>query len=389
MWRLRGSRSQEDDRRKAAAARRVAQARAQIRKWKARVTDGIAREQALVARAKAAEQALERVKHRVAVAQRETPSVEALEQTFSHRLRTLPARVGDRSQVGQEAQLLKVSASYRAALESVADSPDPTARRLQLDGLTWWVPVKALKNRVAPGRVGGQRLPYRGILQTRGVATGGIMLDLGANVGRMAIPRVILGDATVAYCAEPDPVSFACLARNVIDNRLRGLVLPDQTAIGDRDGSVRLLRAGMPSSFRVLSDAVDGTENTVDVPCTTLDTWVERLQIDLEAVTFIKVDVEGFERRVVAGARRVLQYSHIAWQMEIKPAGLRAAGDDPQELYADLRSAFSHFIDLNREAPGRRLRPTEELSDALRYIEPRDKTDILLFSGAGPAAGSV
>ena len=33
------------------------------------------------------------------------------------------------------------------------------------------------------------------------------MLDLGANVGRMSVPRVVLGDAMVAYCAEPDPVS--------------------------------------------------------------------------------------------------------------------------------------------------------------------------------------
>ena len=109
---------------------------------------------------------------------------------------------------------------------------------------------------------------------------------------------------------------------------------------------------------------------------------MERLQIDLDAVTFIKVDVEGFERRVVAGARRVLQCAHIAWQMEIKPAGLRAAGDEPQALYADLRRVFTHFIDLNRQAPGRRVRPIEELSDGLEYIGPRRKTDVFLFSRA-------
>jgi FkbM family methyltransferase len=377
---LRGADPNDHHRHSAAIRQRLEEVRAHVAKWKARVTDGVARERALLARAQAAEQALDGVKHRVAVARRETPSIEVLRQSFSHRLRTLPARVSARTSAG-EAQLLEISASYRAALESVADSPDPTARRLQLDGLTWWVPAKALKDRAVPGAAGGQRFPYRGILQTRGVAIGGIMLDLGANVGRMAVSRVILGDATVAYCAEPDPVTFACLARNVIDNRLRGLVLPDQTAIGDRDGSVRLLRAGGPGSYRVVSDVADGMSNTVDVPCATLDTWVERLRIDLDAVTFIKVDVEGFERRVVTGARRVLHCSHIAWQMEIKPAGLRSVGDDPQELYADLRQAFTHFIDLNRQAPGRRVRPIAELSDALQYIEPRRKTDVLLFSG--------
>ena len=231
----------------------------------------------------------------------------------------------------------------------------------------------------------GLRLPHAGILQTREVAVGGIMLDLGANIGRMSVPRVIHGDATAAYCAEPDPVNFACLARSVIDNSLRGLVLPDQTAIGDREGVVRLLRTGRSGDYRVLPDTAADTEHTVDVPCSTLDAWVDRLQIDLDAVTFIKVDVEGFERRVIAGAHRVLGCPHIAWQMEIKPPGLRDAGDDPQALYADLQQAFTHFIDLTRAAEGPRVRPVSELPVALRYIEPAGKTDVILFSASADA----
>ena len=178
-------------------------------------------------------------------------------------------------------------------------------------------------------------------------------------------------------------VNFACLARNVIDNGLRGLVMPDQTAIGDGNGTVRLLRVGRPGAFRVVSDAAAADGPSVVVPCCTLDTWVERLQIDLDAVTFIKVDVQGFECRVVAGADRVLRCPHIAWQVEIKPALLRAAGDDPQGLYADLQCHFTHFIDLNQRAAGPRVRPVGDLPSALRYVEPDGKTDVLLFSGGG------
>ena len=74
-------------------------------------------------------------------------------------------------------------------------------------------------------------------------------------------------------------------------------------------------------------------------------------RFDLNAVSFIKVDVEGFERRVLAGASRVLSKSRIAWQLEIKPEGLRAAGDDSQSLYSDLQRHFTHFIDLTLKAP--------------------------------------
>ena len=95
-----------------------------------------------------------------------------------------------------------------------------------------------------------------------------------------------------------------------------------------------------------------------------------------------KVDVEGSERRLVAGAHRVIGCSHIAWQMEIYPAALRRAGDDPADLYTELTRAFTHFIDLNRRATGQVVRSVADLSDALRYIDPDGKTDVLLFSAS-------
>lgn len=377
---LRGNSTQEHDRQRAAAALRVEQARAEARKWKARTTDAIDRQRAAAEHASVLERQLHETKRRLAVARREAPSVDVVRQAFPRWTETLAARVGAQRDQGREERLLAVSAAYRAAVGADAGGSVPTARKSACDGLTWWVPSSTKRKRVDSSETVQQRFPYRGILQTRGVAAGGIMLDLGANVGRMAVPRVILGDATVAYCAEPDPVSYACLARNVIENGLRGLVLPDRTAIGDRDGSVRFLRAGGHGNYRVVPEGTAEGADVVDVPSATLDTWVERLQIDLAAVTFIKVDVEGFERRVLAGASRVLRCSHIAWQMEVKPAGLRANGDDPQQLYADLQRSFTGFIDLNRQAPGSRVRTIDELPDALRYIEPRQKTDVLLFS---------
>jgi len=377
---LRGTRRRQHDQLKAKAAQRVEHVKADVRKWKTQTAKALSRERAVGQRVSALERQLRETERRLTTARRETPSVDVLRQTFSRRKSTLAARVGAQAFLGREEQLLGVSTSYRLAVESLANSPGPAARKLECEGLSWWVPGRAGKEQAASREVEFQRFPFRGILQTRGVAIGGIMLDLGANVGRMSVSRVVLGDATAAYCAEPDPVSYACLVRNVIDNGLRGLVLPDQTAIGDRDGTVRFLRFGRHGNFRFVSEGTVEGADVIDVPCTTLDTWVERLQIDLDAVAFIKVDVEGFERRVLAGASRVLRRSHIAWQMEVKPAGLRATGDDPLKLYADLRRAFTHFIDLNRRETGHRVRPTDELSEALRYIEPRQKTDVLLFS---------
>jgi FkbM family methyltransferase len=349
---------------------RVEKAREAVRKWKARAADAKKLCEELEMRAVAAEGQIRIVKRQVVSARRDSPSVALLRLTFGRRLKTLSARRGP-ANLEHEERLLQRSNPYRAVVDGQFDAADGGAQRGTLEGLVWWTR-------------GGQtdsRLPYRAIMQTRETGSGGVMLDLGANVGRMAIPRVILGDVTRVYCAEPDPLTFACLARNVIDNHLRGLVLPDQIAISDRDGIARLLRSGHSGNFRLVPDDAEG--NIVEVPCRTLDTWVAQTGIDLDSVTFIKVDVEGSERRVLAGAAGVLARSHIAWQIEVKPSWLRSAGDDPEALYTEVQRWFTHFIDLNKAAAGRRVRPVVELSEALAYIEPDGKTDVLLFSAAG------
>jgi FkbM family methyltransferase len=372
---LRRTRSSERGRQEA-ARQQLEQARAAARAWKQRAGAAVVRGRVLRERLTRVIATLRTARQRLEEANRERPSVAVIRDVFGHRVRTLNARVAARSADSREGQLVQLSPSYHAALQEPPHALADIAARIEIDGLCWWVP--------RPSKT--ERLPFRTIAQTRDLTGGGIMLDIGANVGRMSIPRVILGDATVAYCAEPDPVTYACLARNVIDNGLRGLVLPDRTAIGDRNGTVRLLRAGSSGNFRVLSDDQLVSGEVVDVPCCTLDTWVRQLDIDLDAVTFIKVDIEGFERRLILGADRVLGFPQIAWQFEVKPSGLRAVGDDPAELYRDLQRAFTHFIDLNRKAAGARVRPVADLPEALRYIEPDQKTDILLFTARGRGA---
>lgn len=282
----------------------------------------------------------------------------------------------------RERQFAAASPAYAEAVAS-PDEYAANIRTITLDSLTWSVPLLAPHDPEAVSRyLTHQDFPYRAISQTREVAIGGVMIDIGANIGRMSIPRVVLGDATVAYCIEPDPLNYACLVRNIRDNGLAGLALPDRLAIGARDGIVRLERAKSPGGHRVLAEGAPTARETVNVPMSTLDAWVDRVGIDLDAVRFVKVDVQGGEVDVLDGASRVLACRHIAWQVEVDVERLSKRGLSAESLFARLRRFFTHFIDLNRLASGPRLRATRDLAEAMSYVSQPGAggTDILLFS---------
>ena len=289
----------------------------------------------------------------------------------------------------RERQFAAASPAYAHAVAT----PDEFAANIKvitLDSLTWSVPLLAPDDPVAVARyLTHQDFPYRAITQTREAGIGGAMIDIGANIGRMSIPRVVLGDATVAYCIEPDPLNYACLVRNIRDNGLAGLAMPDRLAIGARNGTVRLERAKSPGGHRVLGDGMTTGRQTIEVPVSTLDSWVERVGIDLDTVRFVKLDVQGGEVDVLAGASGVLSCRHITWQVEVDSERLSKRGLGFEDLFRHLRLNFTHFTDLNRLATGSRLRPISELPEAMSYVlQPgAGGTDVVFCTlpSAGPS----
>jgi FkbM family methyltransferase len=209
------------------------------------------------------------------------------------------------------------------------------------------------------------------------------MIDIGANVGTTSIPRALLGDFHWIYAIEPDPLNYTCLVRNIVGNGVRGLVLPDRVAIGDVNGemTMRVRRSG---THHLVTQSAPVNENErIAVPCLTLDTWVERMGIDLSDVGFIKSDTQGWDARVLAGAERVLARRHIAWQIEFSPAMLERSGKSIGEVFALLERHFTHFIDLRRDV-GARIRSTQELGTSLDHVGSGRLryTNLLLYNAA-------
>ncbi|MBI4888576.1 MAG: FkbM family methyltransferase [Acidobacteria bacterium] len=370
-----------------AVAGELREAAASVKRWKALAAAQRQRADDSDARVRYLEERLEDTKFKNAQNKRHILSKQVLRDILELRARTLPARARIPPPAEREAALRAISPAYAAASALGPAAFGEHVRSMTVQGLQWWMPIVSPQpSGPSAAWVAKQHFPYRALTQTREVAIGGIMIDLGANTGRMSIPRVVLGDVVAAYCAEPDPLNYACLVGNIVDNGLSGLLLPDQVAIGDRDGSVLLHRSKVSGGHRILpaAEPSEKTVEVVEVPCRTLDGWLADLRVDLDAVTFVKVDVQGYETRVLAGASALLARRQVAWQLEVQATLLGKTGTSVPDLCAKLQQHFTHFIDLNGELAGPRQRPISELGDGLAYVDGGStyKTDVLVYSAS-------
>jgi len=154
-----------------------------------------------------------------------------------------------------------------------------------------------------------------------GVHPGDVVFDCGANIG--VYTRVALqAGAKLVVAVEPAPENVECLRRNFVAEIGQGRVVVVPKGVWDHD-DVLVLREDAGDSAR---DSFVGSFGPAlretRVPLTTIDRLVEELRLD--TVGFVKMDIEGAEKRALWGARTTLQKYHprMAIAMEHLP-------DDP------------------------------------------------------------
>jgi FkbM family methyltransferase len=197
----------------------------------------------------------------------------------------------------------------------------------------------------------------RRLLRQR-VAPGMRVVDIGANVGLYSLLLAgLAGPAGQVYAFEPEPSLFRTLAHNCRRSGLGNLTLFNQ-ALGDRAGQVGFYRSIFNSGDNRLGD-FGWQGQGVQVEMVRLDDALPERCID-----FIKMDVQGYEMRVLRGMEEVLRSSpRLEIYFEFWPAGLRAAGTEPGELLDHLRERGLRVY----EVEGASLRPVADL----RSLEPR------------------
>ena len=179
-------------------------------------------------------------------------------------------------------------------------------------------------------------------LVLRWLRPGMTFLDVGANIGYfslLAAQRV--GQAGRVIAVEPSLHVFAQLDRTLRDNDLP--VERHPIGLSDSAGECTLFLPdeAMPI-FSPTMVAHSGSGRSVVVPVRRLDDCLEAWGV--AAVDLMKIDVEGHEGKVFAGAGAALSSGRIrAVLCEFNDFWLRAAGSSPAALFDQLTAAG--FVD--------------------------------------------
>lgn len=152
---------------------------------------------------------------------------------------------------------------------------------------------------------------------------GGVFVDVGANLGWFTLQAARLPQVQRVVAVEPDVVNHGLLQANLDANGLGERVDAVACALGGGSGLARLNRY-KGSNLGRHSLAVDHGQGGTWVPVESLDVLLDRLKLGDAPLAAIKVDVEGYEPLVLAGASSALARAQ-ALLVELSP-GLSLAG---------------------------------------------------------------
>lgn len=179
-------------------------------------------------------------------------------------------------------------------------------------------------------------------VQLRGlVKLGDLVVNVGANVGYTSLLlSQLVGNLGSVIAVEPEPLNVSLLDRNLTRNRVSN-VLVLNTACGDANGSIKLhLSPDNSGDHRTTSNP--GSIEFAIVRCLTVD----KLMARRNKVSGLVIDAQGYDHRIIRGAKRTIRRSCRFVMAEFWPKGILLAGDDPSEVFEFYRSRFSRVIDV-------------------------------------------
>jgi FkbM family methyltransferase len=168
--------------------------------------------------------------------------------------------------------------------------------------------------------------PLPAILHACVAGNGGLVVDVGANSGFYALLATCASATARVLAFEPECTALGILKRNIAANRGGDRIEVVEMAVSNRTGIASLY---IPMSIHDQLETSNSLEPTFKpahrevrkVSTTTLDNFLASHPRGADRVSVIKMDVEGHEAAVVAGARRTIARWRPTLFIELLPRG--------------------------------------------------------------------
>ena len=175
----------------------------------------------------------------------------------------------------------------------------------------------------------------------RMVGPGSVIFDIGANFGYYALMLAAgLRQACEVHAFEPTEATFQRLSRHIALNEME-CIHAHRLALSDAPGTASM-HGREHNSGAAFLELGEG-----EVRVSTLDEFVA--ERGLRRLDFMKIDVEGFEERVLRGGERVLRELRPHILFEVQPITLERAGSSVDRVATLLTSHGYRLLQADRE----------------------------------------
>lgn len=208
----------------------------------------------------------------------------------------------------------------------------------------------------------------------------GVVLDVGANTGFYSLLAAHVSRRVTVHAFEPLPRVLQQLRLNVSLNGVGRRVAVSPHAVSDVVGEVELYVPPRDHGLVETSSSLDANFKesigaVIPVPGTTLDAHV--CAFGLRNVGMVKIDVEGLEHKVLAGASDLLALERPLVFLEILPraeiAALEKIRDDHRYVGMRLRPSHAMVADVlefDEQSWNWLLVPEERLASLVPILQP-------------------
>ena len=179
---------------------------------------------------------------------------------------------------------------------------------------------------------------YHFDLLEKEISHGENVIDIGAKLGVYSLAfSKFVGSTGTVFAFEPTPDSFNILRKNKDVNHLENLII-EQKAVTDKNGVEILEICELSGNNRINNNC----ENGIHINSVSLDSYFLDSN---KKISFIKIDVEGLEPKVLSGMKNILKKNtEIKILLEYYPKLMEFFGYVPEKILEDLtKQGFSLF----------------------------------------------